>query len=146
MKLSSKVFGNNQPIPRRYTCDGENVSPPLKIENIPGATKSLALVVDDPDSPSGNFLHWIIWNVSSTTTTLREGDGPANATQGINDFGKVGYGGPCPNSGEHRYKFRLYALDAYLDTSPSSSRKDIEAAMRGHVLEEAELSGSYKRE
>jgi Raf kinase inhibitor-like YbhB/YbcL family protein len=145
MKLSSRAFKDGQSIPIRHTCDGKDSSPPLEIENVPSAAKSLVLVMDDPDSPSGTFLHWMLWNIDPGTIGIPEGMSPPRAAQGINDFGSAGYGGPCPNHGEHKYRFKLYALDATLNLKPSIKKEDLEIAMEGHICGQAELAGFYKR-
>ncbi len=144
MKLSSPVFEDGDNIPSKYTCDGENISPPLEIEDVPSNAKSLALIVDDPDAPIGTFVHWIVWNIPANTTYIEEG---ANISylQGKNGFGKVGYGGPCPPFGTHRYFFKLYALDTTLSLASGSKKKDLERAMSGHIIEETQLMGRYKR-
>lgn len=135
MKLSSTAFQNNAIIPARYTCDGVNVNPPLTISDVPAGTQSLALIVHDPDAPRGDWTHWLVWGIDSTTTTIAEDSVPAGAIQGVTDFGSAAWGGPCPPSGTHRYVFKLYALDAKLELS----------ARQGHILEEAELVGNYQR-
>lgn len=146
MKIQSLVFGHNQIIPTKYTCDGEDLSPPLKLEDIPAGTQSLVLIVDDPDAPVGTFVHWTIWNIAPATTEIPQGSVPGEAQQGMTDFGKVGYGGPCPPSGTHRYFFKLYALDTILQLPSSSKKGEIEAAMGGHILAQAELIGLYSRQ
>lgn len=145
MKISSPSFSNMEKIPSKFTCDGEDINPEIIISEIPRRAKSLAIIMDDPDSPSGNFLHWIAWNIplSGETTIIAEGSEPG--IQGRNDFGELGYGGPCPHTGEHRYVFRIYALDAMLSLKEGSSRKDLEKAMAGHIIGKAELVGKYKR-
>ena len=145
MKLESPVFENNGNIPSKYTCDGENVNPPLEISEVPENAKSLVLIVDDPDAPMGTWVHWTVWNISSKTTEISENSVPEGAVEGMTDFGKPGYGGPCPPSGTHRYFFKLYALDATLDLDSSDKAKDIEKAMEGHILDKAELVGLYSR-
>ena len=145
MKLSSSAFENNQLIPAKYTCDGENVNPPLVIVDIPEDTQSLVLIVDDPDAPSGAFTHWLVWNIDPQAKEIAEGSVPQNATQGKNDFGKNGWGGPCPPSGTHHYFFKLYALDQKLDLSASADKKDLEKAMQGHILSQTQLIGLYNR-
>jgi hypothetical protein len=144
MILSSSAFEDNQTIPSQYTCDGANVSPPLSFRNIPGNTKSLALIMDDPDAPMGTWVHWLVWNIPANTTGFSQGE---NITylQGKNDFGSFDYGGPCPSSGTHRYFFKLYALDAMLQLNKGSTKKQLESAMSGHILEEAQLIGTYER-
>jgi Raf kinase inhibitor-like YbhB/YbcL family protein len=146
MKLSSSAFKNNQLIPGKYTCDGEDISPPLIISEVPEGTKSLVLIVDDPDAPVGNWDHWIVWNINLSTSIIGEGEVPAGSLQGINDFGKKPYGGPCPPSGTHHYYFKLYALDRELELDPSSKKEDVELAIQDHILEQAELIGLYQRQ
>ena len=145
MKLTSSAFENNQFIPAKYTCDGQNINPSLSINDVPEGTQSLVLIVDDPDSPSGTFTHWLIWNISPQTAEITEGNIPSEAAQGKNDFGKVGFGGPCPSSGTHHYQFKLYALDTTLDLASSVTKSDIEKAMQGHILDQTLLNGLYKR-
>jgi Raf kinase inhibitor-like YbhB/YbcL family protein len=145
MKISSPAFENNSKIPEKYTCDGENINPPLKIEGVPKEAKSLVLIVDDPDAPMGTFLHWLVWNIPPETNLIGENSLPEGAVQGKNDFGKENYGGPCPPFGTHRYFFKLYALDKILDLPAGSSLKEIEKAMEGHILDQAQLIGLYQR-
>ena len=150
MKISSPAFEPNGSIPSKYTCDGDDVSPPLEWSGIPPKTRSVALICDDPDAPRGVFVHWVLYNVPPTAKGLPEHvaakrELPDGSRQGTNDFGKVGYGGPCPPSGTHRYRFTLYALDAELRGPASATRKDVDAAMKGHVLETAQLTGVYTR-
>ena len=144
MKISSSAFENNGMIPSEYTCDGDDVSPPLTFGNIPNNTKSLALIMDDPDAPMGTWVHWLVWNIPANKTGFSKGE---NITfpQGKNDFGDLAYGGPCPPFGTHRYFFKLYALDTMLNLSIGSSKKQLEKAMSGHIIEEAQLIGLYKR-
>jgi Raf kinase inhibitor-like YbhB/YbcL family protein len=144
MNISSSAFKDGASIPSKYTCDGANSSPPLAFGGIPAGAKSLALVVDDPDAPGGTFDHWVIWNIPPNTTSVAEGQSP----QGVNGktgFGKSAYGGPCPPSGEHRYFFKLYAVDTTLNLAPSSSKSDLEKAIKGHTLATAQMMGRYKR-
>ena len=145
MRLTSPAFKNNQLIPKKYTCDGENINPPLQISGIPAGTKSLVLIVDDPDAPMGTWVHWVVWNISPDTTLIEENSVPQGSIQGVNDFGKNTYGGPCPPRGTHRYYFKLYALNTKLPLNPSATKKDVEKAMEGAILEKAELVGLYKR-
>ena len=144
VKLSSDAFENNAMIPQAYTCDGEDISPPLKITGVPDKAKSLALIMDDPDAPMGTFTHWIIWNIPPTKSQFTKGEN-LEFPQGTTDFGSVGYGGPCPPSGTHRYFFKLYALDSSLDLKAGATRKDLETAMTNHIIEQATLVGKYSR-
>jgi Raf kinase inhibitor-like YbhB/YbcL family protein len=144
MKISSPSFADGQAIPAKYTCDGANINPPTAFSDVPPSAKSLALVMDDPDAPGGTFDHWIVWSIPPATTGVAEGKAPPGVA-GSNGFGKNGYGGPCPPSGEHRYYFKLYALDTTLDLPPSSSKSQLERAMKGHVIVEASMMGRYKR-
>ncbi len=143
LKLTSPVFKENQPIPSRYTCEGLDINPALGIEQVPSEAQSLALIMDDPDAPGGTWVHWVLWNINPTTSELREGSVPPGARQGINDFKKNKYGGPCPPSGIHRYFFKLYALDTKLDLPEKKGKAALEAAMKGHVLAHAELVALY---
>lgn len=142
MKLTSPAFKQGGAIPAKFTCDGADVSPPLEIADVPESTKSLVLIVDDPDARSSTWLHWLVYNI---TPLSRISEGDVRGKQGMNDFGRKDYGGPCPPSGRHRYFFRLYALDSTLDLKEGASRKNVEKAMEGHVLEKAELMGLYER-
>lgn len=144
MKLSSSVFENEEAIPSEYTCDGADVSPALTFSAIPENTKSLALIMDDPDAPMGTWVHWLVWNIPPNVTGFSKGE---NITypQGKNDFGKLDYGGPCPPSGIHRYFFKLYALDTMLELKEGANKKQLESAMPGHIIEEAQLMGTYSR-
>ncbi|RMG60990.1 MAG: YbhB/YbcL family Raf kinase inhibitor-like protein [Deltaproteobacteria bacterium] len=145
LKITSPAFGHMEMIPSRYTCDGEDVNPPLKIENPPEGTKSFALIVDDPDAPVGIWVHWVVWNIPGDVREIAEDSVPEGARQGRNDWGKNKYGGPCPPSGTHRYFFKLYALDTTLDLPEGSTKSDLERAISGHVLGKAELIGLYRR-
>jgi Raf kinase inhibitor-like YbhB/YbcL family protein len=145
LKISSPVFENNGKIPQKYTCDGKDVNPPLKIENVPPSAKSLALIVDDPDAPAGMWVHWVLWNIDPKTGGIEENTAPKGALQGVNDFRKHNYGGPCPPSGTHRYFFKLYALDSPLNLGTDSKKTDVEKAMKGHILAQSEIIGLYKR-
>ncbi len=145
MKLNSSVFADSGAIPAHYTCDGGDVNPPLRIENVPGEARSLALVVDDPDAPVGMWVHWVVWNIDPKTREIGENSVPAGAGQGKNDWRRNSYGGPCPPSGAHRYFFKLYALDTTLNLGAGTTKADLEKAMRGHVLAQAQLIGIYKR-
>ena len=144
MKLSSNAFENNGIIPQIYTCDGEDVSPPLTISGVPDKAKSLALVMDDPDAPSGTFTHWVIWNISPQKSQFTKGE-KLEFPAGRTDFGVTGYGGPCPPSGTHRYFFKLYALDTMLDLKSGATRAELETAITNHIVEKTELVGKYTR-
>jgi Raf kinase inhibitor-like YbhB/YbcL family protein len=146
MKLSSPVFGEKQKIPSKHTCDGANTNPPLEIADIPQGAETLVLIVDDPDAPMGDWVHWLVWNINPETKAILAGNIPEDAIEGINDFGQKGYGGPCPPSGSHRYQFKLYALDIQLHLSSHAKKMEIEQAMHGHLLEKAMLVGVYSRE
>lgn len=174
MKIKS-VFENNQPIPAKYTSDGKNVNPPLEISNIPNNAKSLVLIIDDPDAPRGDWVHWVLWNIpinlpnsldsqnSGRTENndiklnnskngdyflynkIEEDSIPKGAVQGLNDFNEHKYLGPSPPSGTHRYKFKIYALDTTLNLNNNSRKSDVENAMQGHIIEQAVLTGTYSR-
>jgi Raf kinase inhibitor-like YbhB/YbcL family protein len=145
LQISSSAFVHNGTIPVRHTCDGEDVSPPLAFGGVPAAARSLVLVVDDPDAPVGDWVHWVVWNIAPETRLVGEGNVPAGGSQGRNGWGRNGYGGPCPPSGTHRYFFKLYALDTTLPLAPGSSKRELERAMEGHVLARGELVGRYGR-
>jgi Raf kinase inhibitor-like YbhB/YbcL family protein len=144
MKITSSAFQQGANIPSKSSCDGADTSPPLQIQEIPPEAKSLVLIVDDPDAPSGLFTHWIAWNISPQTSTIAEGSAP-KGTRGTNDFGKSGYGGPCPPSGTHRYFFKIFALDQELNLAAGAKRAQLDAAMKGHVIAQGELMGHYSR-
>lgn len=143
--LKSSVFEENGSIPSKYTCEGENISPPLEWGGAPSGTKSYVLIVDDPDAPSKVWTHWVVYNISRTTVQCKEGCSPENSLQGVNDFGKVEYGGPCPPSGTHRYFFKLYALDAVLSLKEGATKQQVEKEIKSHILDEATLIGTYRR-
>ena len=151
MQLTSPAFKTNQTIPRQYTCEGKDLSPALQWTEPPAGTKSFALISDDPDAPMGTWVHWVAWNLPADLRGLPEGvakeaklsDG---TEQGITDFGRTGYGGPCPPPGKpHRYFFKLYALDTVLTLPFGARKEDLEEAMKGHILAQTELIGLYKR-
>lgn len=142
LKITSPAFANKGLIPAKYTCDGEDVNPPLSIEGIPEGTQSLALIVDDPDAPMGTWDHWTLWNILPLEK-IEENNAPG--VEGLNDFNKHSYGGPCPPSGTHRYFFKVYALDTKLNLKPNSRKKDLEKAMKEHILARGEIIGLYKR-
>ena len=152
MKLTSPVFADSQPIEPKFTCDGEDVSPALAWSNAPAGIRSFALICDDPDAPAGDWVHWVIYGIPATAAGLPEQVAtverlPNGAQQGMNDFGQLGYGGPCPPPGKpHRYFFKLYALDvATLPLRPHPRKGDLLQAMQGHILAEARLIGTYQR-
>jgi Raf kinase inhibitor-like YbhB/YbcL family protein len=151
MKLMSQAIHPGQPIPAIHSCDGEDRSPALVWDDVPTSTRSLALVVDDPDAPRGTYVHWVLFNLPADAIELAAGvprvpELPSGARQGINDSGDVGYRGPCPpRGGPHRYFFRLYALDCALNLPPGVNRSDLEAGMAGHILAEGTLMGIYQR-
>jgi len=144
MRITSSAFKNNELIPDKYTCKGQDISPPLEFLYIPKNAKALALIMDDPDAPSGTFTHWLVWNIPSSTTEIEEGE-RIPYPQGINDFGRQYYKGPCPPSGVHRYFFTLYALNKKLDLKDGTSKDELLKVMRGSVIEKAELIGRYKK-
>ena len=143
MKITTSAFQEGGTIPEKFSKNGQNVSPELRIEGAPAETKSLALIVDDPDAPVGLFTHWLVWSIDPQTTRWGENSVPAGALQGTNDFSKKGYGPPCPPSGTHRYVFKIFALDRPLELKVGAHRADVEGAMRGHILAQGELIGRY---
>ena len=150
MILTCPSFEPVELIPPVYTCDGKDLSPPLRWTEAPAGTKSFALISDDPDAPMGTWVHWVVWNIPASVNSLEENlpkndSLPGGIRQGTSDFRKIGYGGPCPPSGTHRYFFRLYALDALLDLPATTTKAQMEKAMMGHVLAQAELMGKYRR-
>jgi len=150
IKLSSRAFEDGGMIPAKYTCDGQDVSPPLKWDQVPEGTKSIALICDDPDAPAGTGVHWVIFNLPASAKELAEDIPPEKtlpngAKHGVNDFRKTGYGGPCPPSGTHRYFFKLYVLDTKLDLPAGVDKRRLLSAMAGHVLAQGQLVGKYKR-
>lgn len=142
MKLTSPAFEHNQLMPRKFTCDGEDISPALEIRDIPAKAQSLALIVDDPDAPMGTWVHWVVYDIP-VVSRIEENSIPGK--QGNNNFGRKDYGGPCPPSGTHRYFFKLYALDKKLEAGEGLDKQELEKAMQGHILGNAELMGLYKR-
>jgi Raf kinase inhibitor-like YbhB/YbcL family protein len=140
--VSSTAFQDDGLIPSKYTCDGKNINPPLDIKQIPEETKCLALIVDDPDAPIGVWVHWLVWNIP-VTHHFKENE--VHGTEGVNDFQKHHYGGPCPPSGTHRYFFKIYALDTLLELPPSTKKIQLEKAMSGHIIAFGELIGLYRR-
>lgn len=149
MRVQSPAFGHEEVIPSKYTCDGENISPPIAIDAIPAGTVTLTLIVEDPDVPhtireDGMWNHWVVFNIPPTTTRIGEGEAPKGVA-GITTSGSLTYGGPCPPDGEHRYMFRVYALDTTLDLPEGASKEDVLTAMQGHILESTTLMGRYTR-
>jgi Raf kinase inhibitor-like YbhB/YbcL family protein len=150
MELKSSVFEAGSIIPKKYTCEGQDISPPLSWNTVPEKTQSLALICDDPDAPMGVWVHWVVFNLPADTREMAENVPPqktlANgAKQGTNDFRKIGYGGPCPLSGEHRYFFKLYALDTKLASEAGIKKAALLKIMEGHILDESKLMGKYRR-
>ena len=154
LTVTSPRISANQTIPAQYTCEGPDVSPALQWQGAPEGTKSLALICDDPDAPGGTWVHWVMFNIPATATSLPENvaktESPGNgggAKQGLNSFRKIGYGGPCPppGHGSHRYFFRLFALDTELKLQPGVTKRQLEVALEGHVLARGELLGQYER-
>ena len=151
IQITSSAFSEGSPIPKKYTCDAEDISPPLAWSGVPVGAKSLALIADDPDAPVGTWTHWVIFNLPPTLTGLSAGiaktpQAEGGALQGNNDFRRIGYGGPCPPRGkQHRYFFKLYALDTSLALKAGSSKADLEKAIRGHILAQGQLMGTYSR-
>ena len=149
-ELTSTAFTPGEPIPRKYTCDGEDISPPLRWSDPPQDTQSFALIDDDPDAPRGTWVHWVLYNLPAETRALPEAvppdaNLPDGSRHGQNTWPRLGYGGPCPPSGTHRYFFKLYALDAVLDLASGASKKQLLRAMEGHILGQAELMGVHTR-
>ncbi|HOO40687.1 MAG TPA: YbhB/YbcL family Raf kinase inhibitor-like protein [Syntrophales bacterium] len=151
MKIESPQINDGAMIPSKYTCDGKDISPPLAWKDVPDGTKSFALISDDPDAPMGTWVHWVIYNIPPDVTELeenipREKEFKNGIVQGTNSWPKIGYGGPCPPSGTHRYYFKLYALDTMLSLKPGADKAQLFKAMAGHILAEAQLMGKYKRQ
>lgn len=150
IQLTSEAFSDGTMIPKRFTCDGEDLSPPLSWSGLPTETASLALICDDPDAPVGTWDHWVLFNIPVSETGLPE-NVPAKATlddgsvHGNNSWGRLGYGGPCPPGGTHRYFFKLYALDIALDLKTGATKSQLVKAMEGHILDQGQLMGKYKR-
>ena len=143
MNITSPAFEHNQMIPKKFTCQERDVNPTLMIADVPAGTKSLALIMDDPDAPMGTWVHWVVFDILPTTKEIKEASIPGK--QGMNTFGRLNYGGPCPPSGTHRYFFKLYALDTLLDLKEGVNKNDLEKAMAGHTLQKTELIGLYKK-
>lgn len=144
MKITSPAFEDSDMIPATYTCDSDNVNPPLEINDIPEGTKSLALIMSDPDAPGEEFTHWLMWNIPPSTKRVEENDWVDGAEQGMNDAGELGYMGPCPPEGIHHYHFKLYALNRTLELKGEIGKEDLEREINDCLIEEAELVGLYK--
>jgi len=144
MKVISSAFEDGEMIPAIYTCDSDNINPPIEIEDVPEGAKSLALIMDDPDAPGGVFTHWMMWNISPSTKMITENEWLDGAEQGINDGRELGYMGPCPPEGVHHYHFKLFALNSVLNLSGEVSREKLEKEIENNLIEEAELVGLYK--
>ena len=145
LRVSSPAFADGGDIPKKYTCDGQNVAPPFELSGVPQPSKSIAIICEDPDAPSGTFTHWVLYDVPASTQTI--GERASIGKTGANDFGKTGFGGPCPpkKDGAHHYRFHVYALDIDSLGSPGLSKREATEAMQGHILAEGELTGTYKR-
>jgi Raf kinase inhibitor-like YbhB/YbcL family protein len=150
--LTSSAFAEGAAIPEEYTCQGKDISPPLKWSGVPSESKTLALIMDDPDAPMGTWVHWVLYDLAPSMTDLPEGFSAkehiaaGSGKEGLNDFKRLGYGGPCPPAGKpHRYFFKLYALDTTLDLKPGAKKKDLERAMEKHILAQGQLMATYKR-
>jgi Raf kinase inhibitor-like YbhB/YbcL family protein len=145
MKITSPVFPEGGTIPEKFSKNDQNVNPPLRIEGTPGGAKSLVLIMDDPDAPIGLFTHWLVWNIDPKITEIAEHSVPKGAMQGTNDYPNLGYGGPQPPSGTHRYYFKIFALDKTLDLPSGAKRKQVDQAINGHVIGEGQLMGRYSK-
>ena len=150
IKLTSTAFKEGEPIPRQYTCDGVNVSPSLEWSGVPKSAKTLVIIADDPDAPAGTWVHWVLYNLPADNIGMVENlpatdELRAGGFQGKNDFGKIGYGGPCPPSGTHRYFFKIYALDNELPLKAGATKAEVEKAMEGHVVAQGQLMGTYRK-
>lgn len=146
MNITSLAFSNNGMIPSKYTCDGENISPPFSFSEIPADAASLVLICEDPDAPGKVFTHWTAWNIIPRLTQVGEGQRLEGAIEGQTDFGKSGYGGPCPPGGTHRYFFKLFALDKSLDLATQATKQQLEQEMQNHIIGQAEIVGLYSKE
>jgi len=151
IKITSSAFEDGGLIPAKYTCDGADISPPLQWDAVPEGTKSIALICDDPDAPMGTWVHWVLFNLPGDAKELAENIPteetlPNGAKQGVNDFGRIGYGGPCPPGGTHRYFFKIYALDTEVGLQAGADKRRLLKAMEGHILEQGQLIGKYKRQ
>lgn len=145
MRIAATAFSNGERIPSKYTCDSDNENPALVFSDVPASAKTIALIMDDPDAPARTFTHWLVWNIDAGTDRIDEGSIPAEAVEGLTDFGVTGYGGPCPPAGEHRYFFRVFALDKSLELEEGATRDQLEESMIGHIVDSAELMCIYAR-
>ncbi len=145
IKITSPVFNEGQTILAKYTCKGEDINPPLMIENVSPDAKSLVLIVDDPDAPMGTFTHWLVWNIPPSIKKIEENSVPEGAILGTNDFGKTAYGGPCPPYGVHRYFFKIYALNTILSLKAGADCSQLEKAMEGHIVDQGSLMGKFSK-
>lgn len=145
MKITSTAFTQDEVIPSKYTCDGQNVNPPFLIEGVPKEAKELVFIFDDPDAPGGTWIHWIVWNISPETKEILENSVPVGAEEGMTSFGNMGYGGPCPHSGTHRYSFRVYALDRALNLQKGTVADEIKRQVNSSTIDNAEIAGLYSR-
>lgn len=146
MSITSTAISDRGRIPSIYTCDGEDINPPLEFHDVPEEAQSLTLIVEDPDSPGKTWVHWVLFNINPNVRRISEDSVPAGSSETVTDFGSKGYGGPCPANGIHRYNFKLFALDTTLDLTEDVTRDEIEESMEGHIIEKAELTGLYSRE
>ncbi len=145
MKITSSAFSQNGSIPAKYTCKGDNINPPLSISEVPQNTKSLVLIVEDPDAPGKTWIHWVVYNIDPSVQNINENSVPKGASEGMTDFGKPGYGGPCPPSGTHRYFFKLYAIDTTLTSNEHPTKQQIEENIKDHIVGQAELMGTFSK-
>lgn len=150
IKISSPAFQDGEMIPKLYSCEDKNISPPVNWDNVPTGTMSIAIIMDDPDAPVGTWVHWVIYNISPDTLKLEQAVPaekvlPNGAYQGRNDWGRIGYGGPCPPGGTHRYFFKIFALDTEPDLKPGMNKKELLKAIDGHIISEGKIIGKYKR-
>ena len=143
LEVSSSAFAPGGNIPAQFSCKGDNMNPPLEIHGLPSGAKSLVLILDDPDAPGGLFTHWIVWNIDPSTSGIAQKSVPGGGVEGTNDFGKKGYGGPCPPSGTHRYVFHVFALDQKLDLHAGAKRAVLDKVIAGHVVARGELTGRF---
>ena len=152
MLLTSPSFNSGEAVPRKFTCEGGDINPELQIQNVPSEAKSLALILHDPDAPDPaaprptGFTHWVVWNIDPATTLIKQESIPLGGTEGKNSGDRNGYMGPCPRVGEHRYYFQLYALDTKMDIPAASGKQELEKAMEGHIIEQTELVGLYRKD